>query len=71
MLYRHIRKIVQKCSYILKKVNVLIQVYKKHEKVSALFRRELKRYFSTPVYLLNTMLGRFSCFIETLFWPQN
>ena len=32
MLYRHIRKIVQKCSYILKKVNVLIQVIKSMKK---------------------------------------
>ena len=41
--------------------------YKKHEKVSALFRRELKRYFSTPVYLLNTMLGIVSLVLLTLY----
>lgn len=41
--------------------------YKKHEKVSALFRRELKRYFSTPVYLLNTMLGIVSLVLFTLY----
>mgnify|MGYP003273109648 FL=1 len=41
--------------------------YKKHEKVSALFRRELKRYFSTPVYLLNTMLGIVSLVLLTIY----
>lgn len=41
--------------------------YKKHEKVSALFRRELKRYFSTPVYLLNTMLGIVSLVLLTFY----
>ena len=41
--------------------------YKEHEKVSALFRRELKRYFSTPVYLLNTMLGIVSLVLLTIY----
>ncbi|MFR1691347.1 MAG: hypothetical protein ACLSVM_14235 [Coprococcus phoceensis] len=41
--------------------------YKKHEKVSALFCRELKRYFSTPVYLLNTMLGIVSLVLLTIY----
>lgn len=41
--------------------------YKKHENVSALFRRELKRYFSTPVYLLNTMLGIVSLVLLTIY----
>lgn len=41
--------------------------YKKHEKVFALFRREWKRYFSTPVYLLNTMLGIVSLVLLTIY----
>lgn len=41
--------------------------YKKHTKLSSLFRRELKRYFSTPVYLLNTMLGIVSLVLLTLY----
>lgn len=41
--------------------------YKKHTKLSSLFRRELKRYFSTPVYLLNTMLGIVSLILLTLY----
>lgn len=41
--------------------------YKKHAKNSSLFHRELKRYFSTPVYLLNTMLGLVSLALLTLY----
>lgn len=41
--------------------------YKEYGKSSALFRRELKRYFSTPVYLLNTMLGIVSLVLLTIY----
>lgn len=41
--------------------------YKKHAKIASLFHRELKRYFSTPVYLLNTMLGLVSLALLTLY----
>lgn len=41
--------------------------YKKYAKIASLFHRELKRYFSTPVYLLNTMLGLVSLALLTLY----
>lgn len=40
---------------------------KRHTKLSSLFRRELKRYFSMPVYMLNTMLGIVSLILLTLY----
>lgn len=41
--------------------------YKGHTKLSSLFHRELKRYFSIPVYLLNTMLGIVSLVLLTIY----
>lgn len=52
--------------YSEKRKNIKMR-YKKHKKVSALFHREWKRYFSTPVYLLNTMLGIVSLVLLTLY----
>lgn len=41
--------------------------YKKHTKLRALFHREWKRYVSSPVYLLNTMLGNVSLILFTIY----
>ena len=41
--------------------------YKRHTRLCSLFIRELKRYFSIPVYLLNTMLGIVSLILLTTY----
>lgn len=41
--------------------------YKRHTKLRALFFREWRRYFSIPVYLLNTMLGIVSLILFTIY----
>ena len=43
------------------------QKYKKKTRLYSLFLRELRRYFSTPVYVMNTMLGIIGLILFTIY----
>ena len=60
----------KKCLYInsaTTRKSLVKEKYKKKSKFTSLLLREMRRYFATPMYLLNTMLGIILVIIFTLY----
>ena len=52
--------------YIKAKVNNKERIYIKRGKISSLIRKELRRYLSSPIYILNTSFGLLFCLVGTI-----
>ncbi len=58
--------IVNSKDSITRKSKIKKEVFKKNSPIKALIKKELKRYFSSPVYMLNTIFGLFLVLIVTI-----
>ena len=53
-------------NYVRTKINNKEKIYIKRSKMYTLIRKELKRYLSSPIYILNTSFGLLLCLIGTI-----
>ena len=53
-------------NYVKRKVNNEEDIYIKRSKIGTLIRKELKRYLSSPIYILNTCFGLLLCLVVTV-----